>query len=245
MRVTRNLPRAGAVVLAASLAVLAGAEPASASPNIVVFGNFNHALALPPATACAPVPVSVGQWQVIEGNAGSNVTRLTSPTHGSTHSLDVTGEASSNPQCGVYGVYQDLPSGSIPASTSFKLSFWMYAVQGGTQSQMVIYGWVNRDNGGPTFGVSENLTNNTVTSTAWGTSTTVSQTFAPNTWYHLTLLVDATNFKSTLKVGNTAIAHTPAGSAFPLAQPTVFLGQAATTSPVATIFYYDNIDVSL
>jgi hypothetical protein len=110
---------------------------------------------------------------------------------------------------------------------------------------MVIYGWVNRDNGGPTFGVSEDLTNNTVTATAWGTSTTVSQTFATNTWYHLTLVVNATTLKSTLKVGNIAIAHTPVGAAFPLAQPTVFLGQAAMTTPVATIFYYDNINVSL
>jgi len=245
MRVTRNLSRAGVVVMAVSLAVFCGALPASASPNIVVSGNFSHALSLPPATACAPVPVSLGRWQVIEGNAGSNVTRTTTPTHIGAHSLDVTGEASSNPQCGVYGVYQDLPAGSIPASTSFKLSFWMYAVQGGTQSQMVIYGWVNRDNGGPTFGVTENLTNNTLTSTAWGTSTTVSMTFATNTWYHLTLLVNASTLRSALKVGNAVVAHTPTGSAFPLAQPTVFLGQAATTAPVATIFYYDTVNVSL
>jgi hypothetical protein len=233
------------VLVAASLAVFGGAVPASAGPNLVLSANFNSALGLPPATACAPAPVSAGAWQVLEGNAGSNITLLTSPTHASAHSLDVTGEASSGPQCGVYGVYQDLPSGSIPANTSFKLSFWVYFVQGGTQSQMVIYGWVNRDNGGPTFGVTENLTNNTVTSTAWGTSTTVSQTFATGIWYHLTLLVNATSLKSTLKLGNTPIAHTPAGAAFPLAQPTVFLGQAATTSPVATIFYYDNIKVSL
>jgi hypothetical protein len=245
MRVTRNLSRGGVVVMAASLAVFGAALPASASPNLLVGGSFNHPLVLPAVTACAPAPVSVGQWQVIEGNAGGLANETTTPTHASAHSLDVRGEASSSPQCGVYGVYQDLPSGSIPASTSFKLSFWMNASQGGTQSQMVIYGWVNRDNGGPTFGVTEDLTNNTITSTAWGTSITVSETFATNTWYHLTLLVNATNFKSTLKVGNTVIAHTPAGSAFPAAQPTVFIGQAATTTPDATIFYYDTVDVSL
>jgi Concanavalin A-like lectin/glucanases superfamily len=244
--VRRALGGAGlAVVVAAATAVapvapaVAGAGPAAIT-NLIKNGSFETPISAG-ATQCGSTSVSTGKWQPYSQTAGFAPVRVSSPVHSGAFSLAVSGPALGG--CSAYGAYQDLASGALPAGTSFTFSAWIYPVTG-TQAQYVLYPWVSRDAGGPNFSVIEDLPAGTVQINAWGTTATVSHTLTTNAWHHVVLDVDAAPFQAALSIDGKNVGTTPAGSSFPAAAATVFIGQPSGTGAPASDFDYDQVSLT-
>jgi len=231
------------VATATTLGVMTGAAPVMAIfPNLVANPRFE--VALPePITACVPGhPVLVGQWQPYSSTPGYAPTTVPGSPHTSERSLHIQGPSLSS--CANVAAYQDLPTDAIPANSNLSFSVWVYPVEG-TQSQNIVYPWVDRDDGGPVFAVTESLTGGTVTAEAWGTSLTISKALASNTWHHVVLSVNGRGHTAKLAIDGDRLGTTPKGSGFAAVEDaTVWLGQQYYSSP-ASNFYYDDISVKL
>jgi hypothetical protein len=124
------------------------------------------------------------------------------------------------------------------------LKAWIYPVEG-SQVQQLVYPWVERSDGGPSFAVEENLTDGTVTAEAWGTAVTINEALAPGAWHHIELVALASTHTAILKIDRTALASTPPGHAYPASEAaTMALAQRYFSDPFPSNFYYDGVVVS-
>jgi hypothetical protein len=124
------------------------------------------------------------------------------------------------------------------------LKAWIYPIEG-SQVEQLVYPWVERSDGGPSFAVEENLTTGGVTAEAWGTSATFSDSLTPSTWHHVELAANAATHTATVRVDGSALGATPQGHAYATSEAaTTWLGQRFYSDPFPSDFYYDGIDVT-
>jgi hypothetical protein len=229
----------GIAATAITLVVANATLALASSANLVA--NPDFALPLPgPLTACIlGPPVLVGQWQPYSSTPGYAPTTVPGSPRRNERSLHIQGPALGS--CANVAAYQDLPTDAIPANSNLTISAWVYPVEG-TQSQQIVYPWIERDDGGPVFLMGESVTRGTVEARAWGTSVTFSKELA-GAWHHIVLTVNGKKHTATLSVDGEKLGTTSPGSTYAAAEDaTVWIGQEYYSSP-ASDFYYADISV--